>query len=243
MSDNSNTPAPRAQRTDISNIDAELSAEARDIKKTISNPGAPKITITRAGTFAGPDGIDLGKEIRGVVINFLSSNKFYDKPYNAQAPEPPACFAFGKEIAEMVPSNSAPAKQAPACNGCPRNEWGSDLKGGKGKACKNARELAFILEEDLGEDDPQIYHISVPPTAIRSFDASVNMVLQMLDGPPIKAIMTIEAIPQGTYTTMKFSADDNNPDYAYHAQFRAQGLDLISKEPDVTGYTPPKNAR
>ncbi len=242
MSD-SNTPVPRAQRTDISNIDAELSAEARSIKQSISAPGAPKITINRAGSFSGPANEDLGTSIRGVVVDFLSSNKYYDKPYNSAAPEPPACFAFGKVLNEMVPSPNSPVIQAEQCLGCPRNEWGSDIKGGKGKACKNARELAFILEEDLGEEDPPIYQVSVPPTGIRSFDGFAAMVSTMLDGPPIKAVVTIECIQQNGYNTMVFKDPDNNPDYAFHAQFRPQALELISREPDVSGYTPNKLMR
>lgn len=227
----------RVSRTDVAALDAKFANEAEQVKQMISAPGAPKISINRAGNFQLPDSSELGNEIRVVVIDFITANRYYPGIYNAQNPTPPVCFAFGKVLADMAPSANSPEPQSDKCKGCPMDEFGSALTG-RGKACKNTRELAVILEEDLEADEPNIYQISVPPTGIRSFDGFVAQCLRVVSGPPIKAIVTIKAVPQGTYTTLQFADADNNPEYAYHAQFMEMARELISKEPDLSNYVP-----
>jgi hypothetical protein len=240
MSATSNKGTGRAPRTDIAAIEQQLSAEAENIRQTISSGGAPKISISRAGQFTGPDGLDMGTEIRGVVVEYISANRYYPHQFDPANPAPPVCFAFGKKLNEMAPAPEAPEPQADACTGCPMNEFGSK---GKGKACKNTRELAFILEEDLEAPEPRLYLISVPPTAIKSFDAFANLCSRVLSGPPIKAVVSIKAVPQGTYTTMVFSDPDNNPNYAEHFGLRDEALALISQLPNMDNYVPSAPAR
>ncbi len=230
----------RAPRTDLSAVDQALSNEALNIRNTIASGGAPKISISRAGQFTGPDGLDMGTEIRGVVVDYISANRYYPHVFDAANPLPPVCFSFGKNLNEMAPDELAPEPQADACSTCEMNQWGSK---GKGKACKNTRELAFILEEDLEAEEPKLYLISVPPTAIKSFDAFANLCSRVLSGPPIKAIVTIKAVPQGTYTTMVFADPDNNPNYAEHFALRDEGVALISQLPNLDNYVPSPQAR
>lgn len=234
-------------RVNIAEVDKQLSTEAQSIRQTISAGAVPKITISRNGTFVGPDGLELGEEISGVIVDFVSANKFYPHAYNANNPLPPVCFAFGKVIADMKPDPSSPEMQDEVdehtgeglgCASCPRNQFGSALNGGKGKACKNTRELAFILEEDLENPDATMYLISVPPTAIRSFDACANLIGRMWDGPPIKAIVKITARPQGQYTTMTFEAKAKNEQYPEHFQLRKEAEGLILQLPDLSNYVP-----
>jgi hypothetical protein len=234
---NDETKSLRVSRTDVAALDAQWAQETDQIKQMISAPGAPKISINRAGKFQLPDGSELGDQIRVVVVEFISSNKYYTGVYNPQNPEPPVCFAFGKVLSDMEPSANAPEPQHDRCQGCDKNEFGSALTG-RGKACKNTRELAVILEEDLEAEEPSIYQLSVPPTAIRSFDGFVAQCVRVIAGPPIKAIVTVKAVPQGTYTTLQFTDADNNPEYGYHAQYIDQARELLSREPDLSNYVP-----
>lgn len=232
-------------RVNVEEVDKALSTEAQSIRQTISAGAIPKITISRNGTFVGPDGLELGEEISGVVIDYVSSNKYYPHAYNANNPLPPVCFAFGKVIAQMQPDEASPEPQGGEegdCHSCPLNQFGSALNGGKGKACKNTRELAFLLEEDLENPDATMYLVSVPPTGIRSFDGFANMVARMFDGGPIKAVVKIKAVPQGQYTTMVFEPMSANAHYADHFGFREEAIGLITQPPDLTNYVP-SNAR
>lgn len=233
-----NNKSLRVSRTDVAALDAKWAQETDSIKQMIAAPGAPKITINRSGKFQLPDGSELGDAIRVVVVDFISANRYYTSVYNPQNPEPPVCFAFGKILNEMAPSTSSPEPVHEKCQGCPMNEFGSDPRGGRGKACQNKRELAVILEEEIEADDPTIYQLSVPATAIRSFDGFVAQCVRIVGGPPIKAVVTVKAVPQGTFTTLSFTDADNNPEYAYHAQFMEQALELISREPDLSNYVP-----
>lgn len=231
------TKSLRVRPQDIAALDAKFASEAAEIKQMIAAPGAPKLSINRNGNFQLPDGSELGPEIRVVVVDFITANRYYPGVYNAQNPTPPVCFAFGKVLADMAPSTNSPEPQHETCTGCPMNEFGSAITG-RGKACKNTRELAVILEEDIEADEPPIYQLSCPPTAIKSFDGFVAQCSRIVAGPPIKAVVTVKVVPQGSYNTISFTDADNNPEYAYHAQFMEQALDLISREPDLSNYVP-----
>lgn len=231
-----------APKTDMALVEGQLSNEAERIKALISTGGAPRISIDRSGRFVGPDGLDLGAEIRGVVVDFIFKNQFYTSSYDPNNPVPPVCFAMAgiDEQPEMAPHESAPEPQADKCATCPHNQWGSR---GKGKACKNTYELAFILEEDLDSDNPKLYQISVPPTGMKSFSAFANLCARVLNAPPIKALVTIRAVAQGTYTTMAFADPGNNEHYAEHLALREEARALISNPPDLSNYKPSKPAR
>ncbi|MCL5265147.1 MAG: hypothetical protein M1343_08155 [Chloroflexi bacterium] len=51
------------------------------------------------------------------------------------------------------------------CAACKFNQWGSDQKGGRGKACKQMRRLIVQLEQS-----PIPVILSIPPTSINAFD-------------------------------------------------------------------------
>lgn len=234
--------APRAAKTDLALMESQLAGEAEKIKTLISAGGAPRITLDRSGHFTGPDGLDMGAEVRGVVVDFVRKNQFYTAAYDPSHPAPPVCFAIStiEDLDSMAPHASAPEPQWDACATCPHNQWGSR---GKGKACKNTYELAFVLEEDLESENPKLYQISVPPTGMKSFAAFANLCARVLNAPPIKAIVTVRAVPQGAYTTMAFGDPDNNPHFAELFGLREEARTLITAVPDLSNYKPtPKPA-
>lgn len=229
--------ATRAPKMDLALMESQLAGEAEKIKSLISAGGAPRISIDRSGHFVAPDGLDLGAEIRGVVVDFVFKNQFYTSTYDPNSPAPPVCFAIAtvEDHDTMAPHASAPEPQADKCATCPHNQWGSR---GKGKACKNTYELAFVLEEDLESDNPKLYQISVPPTAMKSFSAFANLCARVLNAPPIKALVTVRAVPQGSYTTMSFADPDNNPQFAALLGLREEARALITSVPDLSNYKP-----
>lgn len=50
------------------------------------------------------------------------------------------------------------------CMKCPLNQWESDLKGGRGKACREYRNLVMVTE-----DDPLPIIVRIPPTQLRTW--------------------------------------------------------------------------
>lgn len=233
------TIAVRPPKTDLSTIDAQLAAES--IKEQVSAGGSgPRLTINNNGVWSTADGAELESTISVVVIDFMSKNTWYPHPYQAGNPLPPGCFAIGKVLANMQPHPDSPEPQSDMCHGCPHDQWGSSATG-KGKACKNARELAVILEEQADDlDNAEIFIISVPPTSIKFFDNFARSVERVLSGPPIKAIVDIKAVQKSgaRYFEMQFDNIRANPAYADHFQLRGEATAMLEATPDTSNYVP-----
>ena len=181
----------------------------------------------------------LGAEIQVCVIDFCTAHDYYVGTYDPNNPAPPVCFARGRTIAELYPEESAPEPQSETCGPCPWNQFGSR---GNGKACKNTRNLAVVLADELGDEevDPELHLLVVPPTALKSFDAAVLQCARIFNGPPIKALLTVRVQPMPTYTTMSFSSPEANPHYADVFHLRDAAEDIIGRLPDLSKYVPTK---
>ena len=73
------------------------------------------------------------------------------------------------------------------CETCPMNQYGSDAKGGKGKACKNMRRIYFMRQ-----DDPNFYCLSVPPTSIRDVNKQLARIMGAKRIPYTSMIVTFK---------------------------------------------------
>jgi len=239
----SNEPSKRG-KTDLAvleQIDKQLAAEAKSIKEQVSaGGGGPRLTINANGNWQTPDGAELGPSIRVIVLDFLTRHTWYPHPYQKGNPLPPGCFAVGKVLSQMAPDESAPEKQHDTCSGCPMNEWGSAATG-NGKACTQRRELAVILEEQAEDlENAEIFVISLSPTQIKVFDGFARQCERILNGPPIKAVVSIEAVPVpgARYFGVSFVEIAKNENVADHFQLREEALALLDVLPDTTGYIP-----
>lgn len=232
----------------ITQVDAELSKEIADIKRQIGAPSSNSLKLDNKGTkFIAPDGQDLGNEIQVVVVDFVSANRYYESTFDSNNVTPPVCYAYGRVIDEMAPDPEALKPQSDACGPCRWNQWKSDVRG-TGKACKNTRELALLYidpNDPESADDPKtpLWRFSVPPTGLKSFDGFVNGVLRGLNGPPIKAVVTMTAVDMGTYTTVAFSDPVPNPQYAVHFSRRGECEDLLIRKPDYSKQTAKSSAK
>jgi hypothetical protein len=227
--------AARSAPKDLALIDQELANEVANIKDTIGQSSGNKIRITVPGTFELPDGADLGNEIQVVVLDYISRNNFYIEPFDKDNPSPPDCYAMGKVIHDMAPEADSPAIQSPKCGSCPQNVFGS-AQNGKAKACQNRRLLACLLVDPDNPDahnapDAPIYTLDLSPMNIKTFDGAVAAVYRSLNGPPVKAILTVVARNNGTYSLVTFTDPVPNPDYGQHVARRAECTDMLTRRP------------
>lgn len=234
------TAVKSAPGTSLANIDAELSTDLANLKNSISQGGGNKLKVEATGDFITPEGLNLGNEIEIVVVDFATHHDLYAGQYNPQNPEPPICYARGKDLTTLAPEDDSPEKQHADCRSCPMNQFGSG-NNGKSKACKNSRMLAVLVvdpenPEAINQPDAPLYAFQLPPTAIRSFDGAVAHVARSLNGPPIKARFTVSAKNVGTYALITFSDPVPNPDYAVHYARRAECEDLLYRKPDFAAY-------
>lgn len=233
------TAAPSAN---IARIDDELANEVVALKTQIGAPSGNKIKVEPRGAFVLPSGQDLGPEIQVVVLDFVSRNFYYASNYNPNAIAPPDCYAMGKDISKMAPEADSPSAQSTSCATCPLNQFGSGPNGAK--ACKNQRWAAvLVIDPDLPDahNDPgaPVYVLPISPTSIKAFDGATGAIARTLNGPPIKAILTVEAVPSGTYSKLVFRDPIPNPNYAEHVARRAECQDILFSRPNFTAAPAP----
>lgn len=231
---------PAAKKMDLATLNEQLAQEAANaVANAIAKPTGRKLQVKNK-QFVLPDGTVLGDSIDAVIVDFISMNRYYTETFNPNDPRPPVCVAMGKDLNSMAPIDESPDKQSESCKTCPMNQWESDPRGGKGKACKNTRELALILASDVGDPEAPIYTLSVSPTSIKSFDAMVLYVARHYNGPLVKAIVSISTNPNTDYAQLVFSDPAINEDFADHLARREEAQDFLFIIPDFTALnTPP----
>ena len=149
----------------------------------------------------------------------------------------------------MVPSTNSPDQQNGECASCANNHFGSS---GDGKACKNMRTLAVIAANDdtVGDDAPSIYLLNVSPTGLKRFDGYIDAIAARFRSSPIKVITHVSFVTDSDYPTLEFSYGGPNSNYKRDWNRRAEALQLLQAEPNLTARTaaakpmvrPPKGA-
>ena len=219
--------------TNIVSIKEQMAAELATLGSRTAAPGGDKIRITQDKKFALPDGRTHPGPLQMVIVDFVSTNNFYEGKYDPKAISPPACFAIGTSPTSLVPSKNSPDKQADTCSVCPNNEFGSD---GDGKACKNTRLLA-VMAPDSKPEDPLML-LSVSPTSLKGFDGYVRNVAQQFKLPPVGVITTVGFDDSVTYARLTFGDPSPTPDALLGMLMgrREEARARLMSEPDVSQY-------
>jgi hypothetical protein len=110
----------------------------------------------------------LGTTLDVVILADIFDHAWYDKDYDPDVINPPACWAIGIRENEMEPPDSVPVKQSETCITCPQNEFGS-AKNGKGKACRNGRRLLVASVTSNGVNLSDLAIINIPPTSLKAY--------------------------------------------------------------------------
>ena len=209
-------------------IKADLALASQQVEAT----SVERIRMSGKG-FTTPDG-ETGKTIRGVIVDFVSSNMHYTAAFNRDAPTPPDCFASGRIIESMVPDPRSSSPQAPSCKECPHNKFESGT--GKAKACKNTRQLA-IMQEGTNDEAP-IWIMTIPPASIRYFDTYVSTTLKGRHGlPPIGVVTEVFMAPGSDYAAPRFRYVASLDDAAltYYFERRSEASAILLQKPTTAG--------
>jgi hypothetical protein len=135
-----------------------------------------------------------------LVVGSLHENVFYEGRYNPDQPAGPVCFAFSKDGVDMQPHDMSVKKQNEVCQSCPRNKWGSDPGGGRGKACKNVRRIALMSATAVKGDDPalvsnsQVGYLRVPVTSVANYQRFIAQV-GARGLPPFAVVCRVKVLP------------------------------------------------
>jgi hypothetical protein len=133
-----------------------------------------------------------------IVIGAMHERVWYDKPYAADAPISPACYAFSFTGEDMKPHDEVDNPVNPTCAGCPKDEWKSDPVRGKGKACKEQRRIALIPASALATPDDvakaTVGYLRIPVTSTKAFSEHVkHLGMRLL--PIFAAVSEVELKP------------------------------------------------
>ena len=159
-----------------------------------------------------------GVKVPGNAANFIVvasnfNNQFREGAYDPENYEAPVCFAFGDTEAELAPheKSTKPQDDGKGCAACPQNEWGS-ASVGKGKACRQARDLILISADSEEVETAKLYRLSVPPTSLKAWKGYVHQLNNTLQRPTMSVITEVKAVVIGTYPGVEFKLVDKIDD-------------------------------
>lgn len=229
--------------TGLVSVDELMKTQAAAIAGRIAVPGGQKLQVLQSKQFKFPDGRMTADPVELVVLDFVSGNFYYDKPYKEGDPTAPACFAMGDAPNDdLKPDETSPAivgDEDGMCRGCEWNQYGSK---GDGKACQN-RCLLAVLPPDADEDTP-IMTLSLSPTALKAFASYAATLASILGIPPIGVVSQIGFDPKLDYSSIRFGKPIELPNErrAFFVSRQKEGSEKIRVKPDVSLYEAPKAA-
>ncbi len=173
-----------------------LAKEAKAVA-AVERPALSQIS-TRAGQLVYQGQPVPGNKLPCIVIASAFENRYYDRPFDPNNRSAPKCFSLSLTGEDMVPSAEVPEPISPACATCDFNKWGSDPKGGKGKACKQVRRLALLPAGAVvngGSKTVEMALIRIPVTSARNWADYVNNCATEYSRPPWALITEISTEP------------------------------------------------
>lgn len=116
-----------------------------------------------------PNDTEPMKELVGVVCFTHRMNAYWPEAYGSgeDGSQLPECSSMDGKTGLVVATG-----EIRNCDTCPLNQYGTDVKGGKGKACKNMRRIYMMCN-----GDPTPYLLTVPPTSIKDVNKQLTRIL------------------------------------------------------------------
>jgi hypothetical protein len=229
--------APQQQKKLPVSVEELLARQREAMKSRIGAPSGDKIRLTREKKFRFPDGSEFAGPQKMVILDVVSYNAYFDRPWKEGEATVPACFSLSPEPVDMVPSEKSPDRQAAECNKCPMNQFGSK---GDGKACGNHRLLAVV--DDSDDPEVPIRLIQTSPTSIKYLDSYLGGLLARNQGPS-QVVTELFFDPDIQYPTLRYGNPRPNPNEKVHAMRIEAAHERLMREPDVSGYQPPKKTK
>lgn len=134
-----------------------------------------------------------------VILAAPIERLYYSSRYDPTKIVPPDCFAIAPMSSGMGPNVASPQPQNKSCDGCPKNEWGSSLTGGKGKACRETRRLLLIPADSInnaaGVTAAEVAALRPPVTSLKNYATYVQTIAATLRRPPLAVVTEVSVVP------------------------------------------------
>ena len=180
---------------------AKLAEEAK-AAAAVERPAISRISLKSGVMTFGGQPI-AGNKMEAVILAASFRNVWYAGRYDPNNIVNPNCFALSETDEGMAPHPVVSQPPHATCQGCPKNEWGSDPNGGRGKACKQTRRLVLIPGTAIEDQtDPvkatqtaEMAVLDLPVTSVKNYSGYVNSLAAATKLPPYAAIAQISVVP------------------------------------------------
>jgi hypothetical protein len=164
---------------------AEVILENLGGEMSLSDLDSVRVPTAGGTTWVIPDvenGDRSEKVLRGIVVFQTATRGYWEDSFEATGGgTPPTCYSKDGKTGIGNPGTS--------CGTCPLNQWESDRRGGKGKACREMRHM-FMLQGDSLLPLKAV----MPPTSVKA--AHQYFVRLASRGIPYYAVMTEVTLEQ-----------------------------------------------
>lgn len=208
----------------------QIRQELAALAGAIDPPSSNRIS-TKGKVFTLPDGSSSSNPLGVVILDFVAFNSYYTAAWNPNVRAKPACWAIGKVIDEMAPSEHVPKPQHTDCKTCPKGQFGSATNGGKGKACKNIRRLLVLPGDFTDKSEPMTLDVS--PTGLKAWNRYVDLLRKEYAVIPLQVVTTVQFDPNQSYPTLQFEYGDKHANVELAMRLRNRYSDMLYREPDL----------
>ena len=182
---------------------AELAKEAKD-EAAKERPAVSKLSTASGILRYGGDAVP-GNSMDVIILYASYRNVWYAGAYQRDNIKNPDCFSLSETDEGMVPDPVVTNPPNATCNGCPKNQWKSDVRAdgtvGKGKACKESRRMVMMpaaaaLEGgEKGIQTAELAILDLPVTSAKNYGAFVNAVAATAGVPPYACVANVKVQP------------------------------------------------
>ena len=182
--------------TAVGSYKDRLAALAKESVAQEASVSTGAFISTKAGQLTWQGNPVQGNKLQVIVADSVMENAYYPGDFDPDNPQPPVCFAFGRDEKDMSPHADSSEPQHETCKGCPQNEFGSADRG-KGKACKNIRRIGLLPASPLNEEalrTSEVAFLKTPVTSVKGWAGYVRSLDALHQVPPQAVITEIGAI-------------------------------------------------
>ena len=149
----------------------------------------------------------IGRSMAAIAVDFIHAQTWYDTPFDADNPHPPACHALSASGDDMQPLPKSPHKVSEFCDGCEKNAWGSaDI--GRGKACSQQIKIA-VIAVGPGEtlENCEMAVMTLPPTSLKNWNTYVKKLAKDKQLPPFAFVTRFSFDEEAEHPVLTFEIE------------------------------------
>jgi hypothetical protein len=205
--------------------DEQMAKDADVAAAMEANAGGGQFFSLKSGVLSWQDAPLPDNQMAVVILDHIFETTYYEGDYDADNPQSPVAFAFGRDEQTLAwHEQSAPEFAGKLCKDSEVCQWGSADKG-RGKAAKETRRLALIpagnfkngkfvrIDEEAHYAETPVGFFKIPVTSVKGFAGFVKQVAGALRRPPHGIITKVRVVPDAkTQFRVLFEPIESVPD-------------------------------